>query len=95
MPASILDGAGMRRHLNGSHAGLPCSGAAESFVSFIPLFDSVVHRPHNVVISSESTLADFAVARWYAHSREALIDAAQQGEHGALEPSSPKSHCAA
>ena len=34
-------GAGMRRHLNESHASLPCNGAAESFVSFIPLFDGV------------------------------------------------------
>jgi hypothetical protein len=39
--ASILAGAGMRRHLDESHAGLPYSGAAESFVSFIPLFDGV------------------------------------------------------
>ena len=33
MPASILAGAGMRRHLHTGH------GAAESFVSFIRLFD--------------------------------------------------------
>jgi hypothetical protein len=39
VPARERDGAGMRRHLNESHARLPCSGAAESFVSFIPLFD--------------------------------------------------------
>jgi hypothetical protein len=38
------------------------------FVSFIPLFDSVVHEPHYVVISSESTLADVDVARSYAYS---------------------------
>jgi hypothetical protein len=37
VPACCRDGAGMRRHLNESHPGLPCSGAAESFVSFIPL----------------------------------------------------------
>ncbi len=41
MPACCPGGAGMRRHLNGSHPGLPYSGAAESFVSFIPLFDGV------------------------------------------------------
>ena len=34
----------MRRHLNESHAGLPYSGAAESFVSFIPLFDGAPQR---------------------------------------------------
>ncbi len=36
MPASTLAGAGMRRHVqSGNHA-------AESFVSFIPLFDRIV-----------------------------------------------------
>jgi hypothetical protein len=29
----------MRRHVRTSHPGLPCNHAAESFVSFIPLFD--------------------------------------------------------
>jgi hypothetical protein len=38
VPASILAGAGMRRHVR------PCSGAAESFVSFIPLFDGRATR---------------------------------------------------
>jgi hypothetical protein len=38
VPASVRDGACMTRHLRESHASLPCSGAAESFVSFIPLF---------------------------------------------------------
>ena len=28
-----------------SHASLPCNGAAESFVSFIPLFDGLEFRP--------------------------------------------------
>jgi hypothetical protein len=36
VPASIRDGAGMRRHVH------PGSHAAESFVSFIPLFDGVL-----------------------------------------------------
>ena len=35
MPASNLAGAGMRRHVHSRHH------AAESFVSFIPLFDDV------------------------------------------------------
>jgi len=40
VPASMPStGAGMRRHVRTSHAGLPCNHAAESFVSFIPLFD--------------------------------------------------------
>ncbi len=34
----------MRRHLNGCHASLPCSGAAESFVSFIPLLGGPAFR---------------------------------------------------
>jgi hypothetical protein len=38
VPAFDRGGAGMRRHLNKSHTSLPCLGAAESFVSFIPLF---------------------------------------------------------
>jgi len=42
VPASVQAGAGMRRHLNGSHAGRPYAGAAESLVSFIPLFDAVL-----------------------------------------------------
>ena len=32
----------MRRHVRTNHAGLPCNRAAESFVSFIPLFDGLV-----------------------------------------------------
>jgi hypothetical protein len=36
VPASDLDGAGMRRHVH------PGNHAAESFVSFIPLFDGLV-----------------------------------------------------
>jgi hypothetical protein len=43
VPAPYEGRAGMRRHLNGSHASLPCSGAAESFVSFIPLFGRPPH----------------------------------------------------
>jgi hypothetical protein len=39
VPVSNRGGAGMRRHLDESHTSLPCSRAAESFVSFIPLFD--------------------------------------------------------
>ena len=39
VPACCRGGAGMRRHLNERHAGRPYAGAAESFVSFIPLFD--------------------------------------------------------
>ena len=35
----------MRRHLNGRHSCLPYSGAAESFVSFIPLFDTADPTP--------------------------------------------------
>src|SRR5512142_2355674 len=38
VPASIRDGAGMRRHLRLSAACGARVGAAESFVSFIPLF---------------------------------------------------------
>jgi hypothetical protein len=41
VPACCRDGAGMRRHVRTSHAGLPCNRAAESFVSFIPLFDGM------------------------------------------------------
>jgi hypothetical protein len=44
VPASIRDGAGMRRHLRLSAACGARVGAAESFVSFIPLFGGVV-RP--------------------------------------------------
>ena len=40
MPASMLStGAGIRRHLRPSAACGARVGAAESFVSFIPLFD--------------------------------------------------------
>jgi hypothetical protein len=38
VPASIRAGAGIRRHLRASNAGRAHIGAAESFVSFIPLF---------------------------------------------------------
>jgi hypothetical protein len=40
VPASERDGAGMRRHV---HSG---NHAAESFVSFIPLFCGFVRSPH-------------------------------------------------
>ena len=42
MPASKRDGAGMRRHF------APRNGAAESFVSFIPLFDDASLPPLRV-----------------------------------------------
>jgi hypothetical protein len=38
VPASVLAGAGIRRHLRLSAACGARVGAAESFVSFIPLF---------------------------------------------------------
>jgi hypothetical protein len=41
VPASERTGAGMRRHLRPSAACGARVGAAESFVSFIPLFDSL------------------------------------------------------
>jgi hypothetical protein len=42
VPASILAGAGMRRRLRPSAARDARVGAAESFVSFIPLFGGAV-----------------------------------------------------
>jgi hypothetical protein len=45
VPASNRDGAGMRRHVRTSHANPPCSHAAESFVSFIPLFGRPTSGP--------------------------------------------------
>jgi hypothetical protein len=45
VPACDRDGAGMKRHVRTRHAGLPCNRAAESFVSFIPLFDSTLLIP--------------------------------------------------
>jgi len=44
VPASNLAGAGMRRHLQPSAACGARVGAAESFVSFIPLFDGAPLR---------------------------------------------------
>jgi hypothetical protein len=59
-------GAGMRQHV---HSG---NHAAESFVSFIPLFDSVVTPPHNFVASRRHALASLAAARSYARFTQAL-----------------------
>ena len=51
VPASDLAGAGMRRHLNESHAGRPYAGAAESFVSFIPLLGRTWFDPRPLPFS--------------------------------------------
>ena len=45
VPACCRGGAGIRRHLNESHADRPHAGAAESFVSFIPLFGGSITTP--------------------------------------------------
>jgi hypothetical protein len=42
VPAAVADFAGMRRHLRLSAARGARVGAAESFVSFIPLFDGTL-----------------------------------------------------
>ena len=52
MPASDHAGAGMRRHF------LPRNGAAESFVSFIPLFGG-----HLALLGTES-FNDLPLAGW-------------------------------
>jgi hypothetical protein len=51
VPAFDRGGAGMRRRLNGSHASPPCSGAAVTFVSFIPLFDGNPSLPTGLQLS--------------------------------------------
>jgi hypothetical protein len=57
VPACEQDGAGMRRHLNERHAALPYSGAAESFVSFIPLFDGASVVAANGIADQRASLA--------------------------------------
>ncbi len=71
MPACCRGGAGMRRHLNESRAGLPRSGAAESFVSFIPLFDGA---PRLLVVGRLSSVQPFdcqilTPPRWFQESQ--------------------------
>jgi hypothetical protein len=44
VPAAVVTFGGMRRHLDGSRECRPCDGAAESFVSFIALFDGFLNQ---------------------------------------------------
>jgi len=83
VPASIRAGAGMRRHVRTSHSGLPCNHAAESFVSFIPLFGGPAQLP-DVHATSEIGAAQLA------HSLAYTEGARQATRVASIQPFEPR-----